>query len=171
MYDETQVRTTGNMGMRFMANIMARAKNEEENFVIDEYGFIVAAAYNLENATELTVNSPNFVQGVAFSREDNIDLIFNSDNDDHIVFAGVLVNVPVKNYKTDVVCRTYTKITVGTSQFIIYGEPVTGNIYDTAKNVLETIPDDAALQKIVDDYDNYVNGDTDSEVGVPSPEF
>ena len=73
----------------------------------------------------------------------------------------------VSKYKTDFVCKTYTKITVGGEQFVVYGEPVVGNVYDTAKEILADTTITAemrnSLSKIILDYDN--------EAGFPGDEL
>ena len=86
-----------------------------------------------------------------FLSENDIDIVFDGD-DEHHVFTGVLKDVPVKHYKTDLVCKSYTKITVSGEQFTVYGEAVIGNIYDTAKKLLETDPGNEDLLKIISDY-------------------
>ena len=45
---------------------------------------------------------------------------------------------------------------MGTEQFVIYGEPVVGNVYDTAKKLLESDPANQELINIIFDYENVV---------------
>ena len=78
-------------------------------------------------------------------------------NDNIDVFTCVVKNIPISKYKTNLTCKTYTKITVDGEQFTLYGEAVTGNVYDMAKKLLETATDTEtknALYNIILDYDN-----------------
>lgn len=125
------VRTKDPMGIRFRYSTLKSAKSEEEAFVIDEIGFIVAVTDNLGDA-ELTLDFSKYVTGVAYNRVDNTDIVFDS-NDNIDVFTCVVKNIPISKYKTNLTCKTYTKITVDGEQFTLYGEAVTGNVYDTAK--------------------------------------
>ncbi|MBE6681886.1 MAG: hypothetical protein E7600_06365 [Ruminococcaceae bacterium] len=134
--NEKSIRTKGEMGIRFKSNILTVPKNEETDFEIVEYGFVVAAS-DVLGEEELTLDFPKIATGVAYSKEQGIDLVYDSTSDTQHVFAGVVKNLPVAKYRTDLVCKTYTKITVDGKQFILYGEAVKGNIYDTAKAALE----------------------------------
>ena len=75
------------------------------------------------------------------------------------MFTCVVKNLPVSKYKTNLTCKTYTKITVGTEQFVVYGEPTTGNVYDATKMLLETDSNNADLIKIVLDADYSIGVD------------
>lgn len=157
--EETSVRTNNPMGIRFKSHILATAKLNEDEFVIDEYGFIVATEESLEGK-ELNFGFGKYVTGVAYNKAKGRDIVFESDDTKH-VFTGVVKNVPVKNYKTNLVCKTYTKISVDGKQFIVYGEPATGNIYDTATKLLkngETLDKETydALMEIILSYENVV---------------
>jgi len=158
-YEEKTIRFKNPMGLRFKSYILTSAKNEETDYVIDEYGFIITTKDYLGDS-ELTLDTEIKASGIAYNKADSTDIVFDGDDDRH-VFTGVLKNIPVAEYKTDLVCKTYTKITVGGKQFVVYGEAVVGNVYDTAKALLETNPGDADLAKIILDYENSigVNGD------------
>ena len=150
-YEETSIRKNGGMGIRFKARIETAVKYEETGFVIDEYGFVVTRL-DLLGDDDLTLDTEIKVVGVGYSREENIDVLFVKDDEYH-TFTGVVQNIPAKHYATDLVCKTYTKISVDGQQFVIYGEPVIGNIYDTAQELLCQNPDDEALKKIIADCD------------------
>jgi hypothetical protein len=155
-YDETSIRVKNPMGLRFKSEILTNVKNEESEFVIDEYGFIVAREDHLDG-TELTFDFTKFVTGVAYNKENGTDIVFDAD-DSVTVFTGYVKNIPVKEYKTNLVCKSYTMISVGGQQFIVYGEAVTGNVYDTAKALVddETLDSDTrnALYQILLDYED-----------------
>ena len=161
-YDETSIRVKNPMGLRFKSEILTNVKNEESEFVIDEYGFIVAREDHLDG-TELTFDFSRFVTGVAYNKENGTDIVFDASDDNVTVFTGYVKNIPVKEYKTNLVCKTYTMISVGGQQFIVYGEAVIGNVYDTAKKLLETDPGNADLLEIVLNYEG--------NIGVPGDDL
>ena len=151
------IRITEPMGIRFKASILTSAKYEETELTVDEYGFIIAREDELSGA-ELTFDFSKYAVGVAYNKADGTDIVFDSDDDVH-TFTGVVKNIPVKFYATNLVCKTYTKLTVNGEQFVLYGEAVTGNIYDTAKALLKTTTDTElidALLKIILDYENTI---------------
>ena len=153
-YNETSIRTKNPMGIRFKSYILAEAKFENTEFVIDEYGYVITTKDYLGTG-ELTFDTEKKVIGVGYNRADGKDIVFESDDDKHI-FTCVLKNVPIKEYKTDLVCKTYTKITIDSNQFVVYGEPVVGNIYDTAVALIESDPTNRELINIIFDYENVV---------------
>ncbi len=153
-HEQTSIRVKIPMGIRFKARIETGAKYEESAFVIDEYGFVVSRK-DILGDDELTLETEKKVVGVGYNKAQNIDVVFEGDDEYH-TFTGVVKNIPVEHYATDLVCKTYTKITVGTQPFIVYGEPVVGNVYETAKKLLETNPDNADLIKIVLDYEGAI---------------
>ena len=150
-YDETSIRVKEPMGIRFKSEILTSAKYEDAEFVIDEYGFVVSRK-DILGDDELTLNTEVKVTGVGYNKAQNIDVVFEQ-NDEYHTFTGVVKNIPVKHYATDLVCKTYTKISVDGEQFVVYGEPVVSNVYDTAKKLLETDPGNEDLIKIVLDYE------------------
>ena len=153
-YEKTSIKTKSPMGIRFMARIDVSAKYEETEYVIDEYGFVVSRK-DILGDDELTLDTEVKVMGVGYNKAEGINVVFDL-NDEYHTFTGVVRNIPVIHYRTDLVCKTYTKITVGGKQFVVYGEPVIGNVYDTAKKLLETDPDNAELIQIVLDYEGAI---------------
>ena len=74
-------------------------------------------------------------------------------------FTCVVKNIPAKYYKENLVCKTYTRITVDGQQFVLYGEPEVGNIYDVAKALLKETTDyeiREILINIILDYDRVI---------------
>ena len=161
IYDETQVRAKDHEGLRFLADVSTKARDEKDSFVIDEYGFIVASVDNL-GTEQLTLDFSNYAKGVAYTGDGETDIVYDNTDDEWYIFTGVLVNIPVEHYKTDVVCRTYTKITIDGSQFVIYGQIKSGNLYDTANELLKGDPQNTDLLRIVEDYDKFLNGAGDN---------
>ena len=158
-YNETSIRVKNPMGIRFKSSVLTSAKNEEIEYVIDEYGFIIATETAL-GEEELTFDFSKYVTGVAYNKENDTDIIFDATDDNAHIFSGYVKNIPVKEYKTNLVCKTYTKITVGGEQFILYGEPVVGNVYDTAQTLLadDTLDTETknALYQIILDYESAI---------------
>ena len=150
------IRTKTPMGIRFRSTITDTARQEDTAFVIDEYGYIIALEEHL-NGEELTFDFSRHVTGVAYNKADGTDVVY-SQNDGVTTFTGVLHGIPAAKYKTNIVSKTYTKITVGGEQFVLYGEAVTGNVYDTAQTLLskEDIDEEtrSALSQIILDYEN-----------------
>jgi len=153
------IRFNDPIGIRFKASINTSSKVEEEEFVIDEYGFIVATETTL-GEEELTFDFSKYVTGVAYNKENDTDIIFDATDDNAHIFSGYVKNIPAKEYKTNLVCKTYTKITVGGKQFTLYGEPVVGNVYDTAQTLLtdDTLDTETknALYQIILDYEGAI---------------
>jgi len=159
-YNETSVRVKNPIGIRFKSHILTSAKFEEKEFVVEEYGFVVTR-HDLLSDNNLTLETEIKAVGVCYNKSEGINVVFEGDDEKH-VFTGVVKNIPVEHYNTDLVCKTYTRISVGEDSFLVYGEPVVSSIYDTAKKVLEKDPDNAECIKIVLDYEKSIglNGDS-----------
>lgn len=157
-YDEKSIRTKGFMGIRFKAHIATAQKYEDAEFVVDEYGYVIATKKHL-GENELTFDTEKKAVGIAYNKADGTDIVFEADDEKHI-FTGVLKNVPVAQYKTDLVCKTYTKLSVNGENFVLYGEAVTGNVYDTATEFFAA--DNYDIAKIIFDYNLYAGADTAS---------
>ena len=154
------IRTTDPMGIRFKYSAQKSAKIEEDEFVVDEIGFVIAVTERLGD-NELTLDYDRYVSGVAYSKAEGKDVVFDHD-DEADIFTCIVKNIPVSQYKTNLTCKTYTKITVGGEQFVVYGEAVVGNIYDTAQKLLETDSSNFELLKIVLDADYSIGVDVGS---------
>ena len=158
-YDEKSIRTREPMGIRFKSHVLTAAKLEENEFVIDEIGFIVAVTDVLGD-DELTLDFSKYVSGVAYNKADGTDIVFDRSDDTVDVFTCVVRNIPVSEHKTNLTCKTYTKITVGGEQFTLYGEKVVGNVYDTAQTLLtdDTLDTETknALYQIILDYESAI---------------
>lgn len=139
IYDKTSVRTGSPTGLRFKAKINSSAKDETEDYEIVEYGFIIAKKADLADYS-LTFDSglTKYVYAPAYVKADGTDVIFDDSNDEYDVFTGVLYNIPENRYKTDLSCRTYTKIKIGENTFTIYGETMSGNLYSAAQTALSS---------------------------------
>jgi len=148
------IRVKNPIGLRFKAQVCAESKKQED-FVITEYGFIITRK-DLLGETELTFDFAKVAKGVAYDKESGKDIVFDSSNDLVSVFTGVLYNIPKNHYTTDLVCKTYTKIRVGSDSFIVYGEPMTANMYDIAKAGLENSELTDEQKTLLNDIVGYV---------------
>ncbi len=134
-----QIRTREPSGIRFSSSITDKAKYEESTVLVSEYGYIVTAETSVTGLVggdyELDfslVESNKAKLGVAYSIEDNKDLVFEKDFiNEKTIFTGVLYNIPMtKNGVTTVVAaRPYYKTSQGQ---VIYGEIYRTTLYDTA---------------------------------------
>lgn len=149
IYDNTTVRVGKPTGLRFKANITSLAKDETASFEITEYGFIIAKKSDLgEKELSFEGGLTRYVYAPAYVKETGTDIIFNSSNDDYDVFTGVLYNIPEKQYKTELACRTYTKIKIGENTFTLYGETMYGSLYGAAQSALATATDSAMREAL-----------------------
>lgn len=165
--DDVSIRAKEPKGLRFKAEILNSVKKQTNGVVIEEYGFILSRNDFLEEAgAELTFDFEKIVSGVAYNRNDGTDIIYDSSDDMVTVFAGVLKNIPQNHYQTKLVCKTYTKISVGGETFVVYGEPVKASMYEIAKVTLadENLPEDVkkwleSIVKSVEDKDAWIEAD------------
>ncbi|MBQ7399428.1 MAG: leucine-rich repeat domain-containing protein [Clostridia bacterium] len=170
---EATIRIRNPLAIRFTSKVSTLAKDETEAFVIEEYGYIVGVQSLIDKTgSQLNFDFRNYVTGVAYNKNEDIDLIFNGDDDDWCIFTGVLKNVPEKNYETVVTSKNYTKVTINGEVFTVYGEPVSTSMYASAKALIDsglvTDAQKAELQKIID----VVEGkELPGELGIPGTDL
>ena len=131
------VRAKDPSGIRFKADVCTFARNESEEYVIEEYGFIITRSDLLAD-DDLNFDFDIYASGAAYNRAEGTDVIYDNSNDEVVVFTGVLYNIPKKHYETEIVCKTYTKISVEGDMFVVYGEETRESIYDIACVLLKT---------------------------------
>ncbi|MBE6682301.1 MAG: hypothetical protein E7600_08460 [Ruminococcaceae bacterium] len=151
---EKSVRANNLVGIRYMSFASKNAKSVTDTFCIEEYGYIVARTEEL-GSSELTFDFKNYVTGVGYNREDGTDIVFDSSNDEYDVFTGILNNIPLDKYETQLTCKTYTKIRIGEDVFTVYGEPIDGNVFETALESFEKDDTHTGVAKMVFDYYEY----------------
>lgn len=129
--------------LRFRALVTTDSRNESEAYEIDEYGFIITLEEKLNNNDYSQLNfdfkipgKTAFVSGVAYSK-DGVDKVYEG-NDTAIAFVAAFYNIPKTAYGKRIVAKTYTKITVDGSQFVVYGEPMVTSLYNTAKDLVDS---------------------------------
>ena len=136
-YDEYSIRVKDPTGLRFKTNILTGAKADNDGFTVTEHGFILARKDELDKAdAELNFDFARIVSGVAYNKADKTDIVYDDSNDAFDIVTAVLYKIPKNHYTTDVVCKTYTKISIGQDSFTVYGEPMTANMYSVAKQSL-----------------------------------
>lgn len=133
-----------NSAIRFKAQITNAAKNEETEYVIDEYGYIITLEEKLSNNDYSQLNfdfsTPTgtaYISGVAYNKAEGIDKVFEG-NDEVDQFTAVFYNIPENAYGKRIVTKTYTKVTVNGEQFILYGEPMVTSLYAVADRLIKS---------------------------------
>lgn len=152
--DEYSIRVREPVGIRFKAQISTEAKNAASAFEIAEYGFIITRK-DLLGDVELNFDFARAIKGAAYNKAVGKDIVFDSTNDLVSVFTAVLYNIPKNHYTTDLVCKTYTNIKVGSETFTVYGEPMTASMYDIAKANVNTVHTEED-RKFLNDIIGYV---------------
>lgn len=122
-------------GIRLKAQVTTASKAEAVSYTITEYGYIIALEETLvNNNEELNFDATKFVHGKAYVKG-SVDKVFDSTNDAFDIFTVVLYGVPESAYNKNFVTKTYTKVAIGEDEFVIYGEPMTANLYEIAKSL------------------------------------
>ena len=118
-------------GLRFKAQVTTSSKKASD-YKITEYGYIISREEILKaNDEELTFNASKYVSGKAYVKGE-YDKVFDSSIDGYHIFTGVLYGVPKARYGENLVAKTYTKVTIGEDDYVVYGEPMVANFFDIA---------------------------------------
>ena len=143
MSDKKSIRLHAPMGIRFRASVLRSAKEERDDYVIEEYGYIVGVEENFVNDDYYDADdlftleaSGDIASGVAYNRVNGTETLY-AQTDDSDVFTCVLHGIPEEHYKTMLVCRPYAKIVIFDMEYIVYGGIMTGSVYDAAKELME----------------------------------
>ena len=145
------------MGLRFKAQITTASKTATE-YDITEYGYIIGLEETLvNNNEELNFNASKYICGKAYIKG-KVDKIFDQSIDGLHIFTAVLYGAPEEHYTSNFVVKTYTKVTVGSNEYVVYGEPMVANYYKLAKSIQNnsSLTDDAKtlINSIVDKAEN-----------------
>ncbi len=141
-------------GIRFKAQITTASKNEETEYQIEEYGYIIGLEKTLlANGEKLNFNATKYACGKAYVKG-QVDKIFDQSIDEVHIFTAVLYGAPEDSYRENFVVKTYTKVTVGSDEYVVYGEPMVANYYELAKSIRNnsSLTDDAKalIDSIID---------------------
>ncbi len=125
-------KTNNKVGLRFKAAISPSSKKATE-YKITEYGYIIGLEETLEaKGEQLNFSASKYVYGKAYVSGE-YDKVFDSTDDNYHVFTGVLYGAPESCYGKNLVAKTYTKVTVGSDNYVIYGEPMVANFFEIAQ--------------------------------------
>ncbi len=138
----TAIRTTGKQGMRYKTTFDKRLLAAEMYYGIrlTEYG-TVAIKNEYLGDNELTLDGEYVYgdeiykakKGVAYSLEDNIDLIY-AETPEKIDFTGVLMNIAKANWNSDYTARAYFKyVDKSGKEGIIYLDQSDISVYPISK--------------------------------------
>ena len=103
----------------------------------------------------------HFISGKAYVKGE-VDKVFDSSKDGYHIFTGVLYGAPKDQYAKNLVAKTYTKVTIGSDEFVIYGEEMVANFFDIAKALKAQCNLSPEAQAIVD---NIINEATGPDIG------
>lgn len=139
-------------GIRFLSDIYSEIVADEET---RQYGFIAtlqskldaagvdAYDFTLSNAAfpEKAGNSTNYIVGIAYDPEYNINIIYDLDDETgDKTISGVFYGIPAGKYDTEIVMRPFVvkeitarKLASGKFYTYSYGEPMVGTVQDLAK--------------------------------------
>lgn len=140
----TAIRTTGEQGLRFKAEIH-KAPQALETYTVKEYGILVKLADNENDLAYFETtdydnnhNAGGIGKGVAFfAADENIDYRF-SDNGITIQFTSVLINIDEAHYETEFTYRSYVVFNDGVNDIILYSAEATASIYYVATQIVES---------------------------------
>ena len=157
MEDTASIRSgaDGYNGIRFRSVIDANTKE-----FMDEYGFIVAREDVLGDK-ELTFQfkdeadgSPLYATGVAYNKDEGIDIQYSVEPNGDTVFTAVCVGIPEAHFSTEIVARAYAKYSNKNGlAFTVYGSTVTRSIAQVAQDIKKAGGDDYNNNK---DYIDYI---------------
>ncbi len=141
-------------GIRFRSVIDANTKE-----FMDEYGFIVARKDVLGDK-ELTfefkkegTGTPLYATGVAYNKDEGIDIQYSVETNGDTVFTAVCVGIPDAHFSTELVARAYAKYSNKNGlAFTVYGSPITRSIAQVAKAVRDANGEDYANNQEYIDY-------------------
>ncbi len=152
--DMREIRTEAPQGMRFFVQANHSLKNFAEtpaNFgQVKEYGFVVARADKMPDGmpTLADVEAGIAVKGVAFTTSKSY--IYDIDDELGIDYITcVLHGVPMNKtaLTTQLVMVPYVSINNGSSLETVYGQSISGSVYDIA---LEVDSDDAFTKEVIE---------------------
>lgn len=130
--------TNNTPGLRFAATVTTQSKYNATDCTISEYGYIIGLEDTLiNNGEQLNFDSKKYVSAPAY-KKGTLDVVFEQPTDALHVFTGVLYGTPEDKYDMRIVAKTYTKLTVNSEEYIVYGEPMVQSYYSIAKSILDS---------------------------------
>ena len=164
-YHGFSIRITGKTGIRCKTGISTGLrekliKSNVNGYTLKEYGTLIMSNAN-RSKYPMIKDGEKVVKGMAYGVNGNgqlQDVVFETV-DGRNRYTAVLVDLPVAQYKTEFAFRGYAVLNKNGKQIVIYGPPVSRNIYSLAERLIENNsyePDSSAykfLQQIIADAD------------------
>ena len=92
--------------------------------------------------------TPLYVTGVAYNKDEGIDIQYSVEPDGDTVFTAVCVGIPEAHFSTEIVARAYAKYSNNNGpSFTVYGSTVTRSIAQVAQDIKKAGGDDYANNK------------------------
>jgi uncharacterized repeat protein (TIGR02543 family) len=147
MTDATEIRGNGEAnGIRFKSEISPSVKAS-----LSEFGFLATREVLLPKVDEnydyeaLTFahkvrgeDKCYYATGVAYDKDEGIDIINSENEDGSIVYTAVISGIPLASKKETMVVRPYAKYEINGKAVTFYGEAATGSLYGAADAIKKT---------------------------------
>ena len=164
-YHGFSIRIVGKSGIRFKSGISAETREQLlgegiDGYHLKEYGTLVMTNANRE-LYPMILGGTKVAKGLTYgTREDGekVDTIYETV-DGRYRFTGVLVGLPVEQYKTEFAFRGYAVMEKDGREVVLYSAPVARSIYALSQQVLglgmyeEGSNADIFLKKLISDAD------------------
>jgi uncharacterized repeat protein (TIGR02543 family) len=126
---DAEIRTESPQGLRFKTRVYKNTLFRDKK--IKEYGTIILPSDLIPSGQAMTLET---IPVNRDSRPDSKIVVIPAVNifvedDDYLVFTGVLTNIPAKSTATNITARSYIKyINDSNAEVIVYTDPVTGSL-------------------------------------------
>jgi hypothetical protein len=143
-YNGFSARITGDTGLRYKSSISTSLKKEllqtggVDGYVLKEYG-VITIPESYISRYPLVYNGTNVMGSVDFKVNADgttSEILFSSENGQDY-FTGLLIGIPPKQYKTNIVFRSYVILEKNGTRYIIYQLPQARNLYYISKQYLD----------------------------------
>ena len=166
-YHGFSIRITGRSGIRYISSVSQETKGlltsrGIEGYTLKEYGTLILPKTILGDK-QLTLSTDKVAKGLSYGMDENGQLVDKvlAQVDSRDRFASVLVGLPVAQYKTDFVFRSYAILTKNGDDIVVYGVQNARSIYVLAQQVIaagmypEGSNPDLFLKQLISDADAY----------------
>lgn len=165
-YHGFSIRIRGKAGMRVKSGIDYEKKVQMCQGDIDGYKLVEHGTIIMKDERRaqypMVLHGEKTMTGMSFGEKngETIDNVYDIAQNINI-YTGVLVGLPVSEYKTVFACRAYAVLEKNGNQVVLYGPIRTRSIYNVADNYLKKntyadgTPEKAFLEKLIADADAY----------------
>lgn len=118
-------------GMRYLATA-----SYEQRELAAEYGFLLCSSEALESSgmeLSLELEQVQYVKGVAYNREENIDNYYQLLMDGGCIYSGIITGILSENYVDYITARSYIIYDVDGVRTTVYGNTVKASVYRKMK--------------------------------------